>query len=228
MGVREDRLAKWPVEVYVNEMRSLGVKTGFKDVEDYVKENGYLIDMFYTGHSASQDELPKLLIEVDKLKIPAGPIAVAPHVHHHVAVFTGADREQKVKRAMALARPVQLERLRGEVYASQICAKAILTDDEYDAYEKWARRARSFIKGYLSLVPPGYEVTRQNNMMIFSVLDGIKTLRSFTTIINPMEDKIQLIVRVHKATSDTPVGTFESTYEDGQNAWKLITIHITA
>lgn len=227
MGIREERLAKWPVEVYVNEMRAIGVTSHFRDVENYVKENGYLINTYYTGHSSSQDELPKLLIEVEKLKVPPGPIAVLPHVHHHVAVFHGSDRAEKAKRAMALARPKQFERLKKEVYESQICAKAILSDAEYEAYERWARGARSFIQGFTSEVPAGYVVTRQNGMMIFSVLDGVSNLFRFTAMIAPAGEAVALVIRLHKADADTPVGTFAPTYKDGQNAWNLITVHIS-
>lgn len=228
MGVREDRLAKWPIEVYVNEMRALGIKDGFKDVENYAKEHGYLIDVHYTGHSYSTDEIPKLLIEVDRLKIPAGPIAVLPHVHHRIVVFSGSDRAEKAKHTLALARPMQLERLLKEVFASSLTAKAILTDEEYDHYETLIRRVRSFIQGFTSLAHPGYEITRQNNMIIFSVLDGILGLQAFTVTFWESADGVKLTMRKGNLHGETLIGTFEPTFENGQNAWKLMSVHVLA
>lgn len=226
MGIREERLAKWPVEVHVNEFGPLGVMEKFKDVENYVNENGYLINTFYTGHSTTSDELTKLLIKVEKLKIPPGPIAVLPHVHSRIVVFSGEDRSLKAKRAMELARPMQLLRAKNEVFCSSLTTKAILSDDDYSKLEALTRKVRSFIQGFTSIVDEGYEVSRKNNMLTFMALDGVTGLNNFTAMITPEDGQIQLTIRLRKAYEDVKVGTFDPTYENGVNAWKLIQVQV--
>jgi len=226
MGVREDRLVRWPVEVYINEMPALGVMDKFYGVENYAKENGYILDVYYTGRSAQTDELTKLLIEVERLKIPPGPVAVLPHVHSRTVVFSGEDRAVKANKAMELARPMQLKRLKQDIFRGYLCSKALLSDQDFEDYVLTTRKFRSFVQGYTSLANPGYEITLTHNEITFHVLHGVNDLRRFSATLHQVGDQVKISIRVDKESVGTTIGTFDPTYENGQNAWKIASVHL--